>query len=151
MKLLFQVIPIDFKTEYETKMYRLCSTGYATAFEFSPTKNYGVNYFNYQCTYKPFNPYIRISPNFKGMYGQEFEDNRGLVVSGDFSLPQVTDEWKNYQVNNKNYDVSFNRQLQSMDTQRKYQKQTRNSWYDFWWNGGEEPVRWPWLDLLVLE
>ncbi len=114
--------PIDFKTEYETKMYRLCSTGYATAFEFSPTKNYGVNYFNYQCTYKPFNPYIRISPNFKGMYGQEFEDNRGLVVSGDFSLPQVTDEWKNYQVNNKNYDVSFNRQLQSMDTQRKYQK-----------------------------
>ena len=47
--------------------------------------NQGIDSFDIECTYKPYNPYIHISPNYKGLYGKDFDDIRGLICGGDFS------------------------------------------------------------------
>ena len=110
------------KIENETKFYRLCSPNYSGQFEFSAAKNGGVNYYNVDCEYKPFQPYIHINPNFKGLYGQDFNDPRGLICGGDFSLTQISDAWEAYQIQNKNYQVQFDRQIESLDLQQNIQR-----------------------------
>ena len=96
--------------------YRLCSPNYQGSFEFNVAKNGGaVNGFRADCTYKPYNPYIRVYPNFDWLYGTDFGDGRGLICGGDFSLPQVSDAWVSYQLQNKNYQNTFNRDIQSLD------------------------------------
>ena len=109
------------KIENETDIWRLCSPNYNGQFEFSPSMNNGIQYFNVDCDYKPFSPYIHINPNFSELYGQDFNDARGLICSGDFSLPKVTNAWANYQQNNKNYEQIFNREIQNMQVTHKYQ------------------------------
>ena len=87
-------------------------------------KNGGFKGFNIQCTYKPFNPLIAINPVYGGLYGQTFnKEQRGLILSGDFSMPRVTDAWIQYQLNNKNYEDIFNRQMINMDVQQGIQRQ----------------------------
>lgn len=110
------------KIENLTDKWRLCSPNFNGQFEFSVAMNGGVDYFNVDCTYKPFNPYIHVNPNFKRMYGQDFNDARGLICSGDFSLPQVTKAWADYQLNNKNYENIFNREIQNLQVQQKAQR-----------------------------
>ena len=110
------------KIENLTDKWRLCSPNFNGQFEFSVAMNGGVDYFNVDCTYKPFNPYIHVNPNFKRMYGQDFNDARGLICAGDFSLPQVTNAWADYQLNNKNYENIFNREIQNLQVQQKYQR-----------------------------
>lgn len=107
------------KESNELETWRLCSPNYNGIFEFSPAKNNGVRSFHVDCTYKPFQPYIRISPVFKGLYGGDYEDKRGLILGGDFSLPRLTTEWANYVQNNKNYQASFDRQIESMDLRHR--------------------------------
>lgn len=109
---------IDFKVDNETKFVRLCSPNYSGAFEFKPTMNYGVTAFEVNCTYKPYQPYIHVAPlfNIDGLYGGDFNDQRGLICTGDFSLPIVTDAWIQYQINNKSYKDSFDRQIENMET-----------------------------------
>lgn len=110
------------KIENLTDKWRLCSPNFNGQFEFSVAMNGGVDYFNVDCTYKPFNPYIHVNPNFKKMYGQDFNDARGLICAGDFSLPQVTNAWADYQLNNKNYENIFNREIQNLQVQQKAQR-----------------------------
>ena len=111
------VDPIQFKLDHETKFCRICSPNYSASFEFKPTSNYGVEYFEVNCTYKPYQPFIHVNPKFSsnGLYGSDFNDNRGLVCSGDFSLPSVTDAWKQYQINNAAYQDSFDRRIENME------------------------------------
>ena len=111
----------DKKLSNECDMYRLCSPNWNGQFEFSAAKNNGVESFNVDCTYKPFEPYIHINPNFKNLYGQDFNDARGLVCSGEFSLPQVSNAWANFQLNNKNYQNMFDRQIQNMEVNNAIQ------------------------------
>lgn len=103
------------KIESQTDIHRLCSPNYNGVFQFNAAKNNGVDYFNVDCTYKPYNPYIHINPNFKELYGNDFNDSRGLVVGGDFSLPQITNAWESYQLSNKNYQLAFDRQITNME------------------------------------
>ena len=110
------------KIENMTDKWRLCSPNFNGQFEFSVAMNGGVDYFNVDCTYKPFNSYIHVNPNFKKMYGQDFNDARGLICAGDFSLPQVTNAWADYQLNNKNYENIFNREIQNLQVQQKAQR-----------------------------
>ena len=110
------------KIENMTDRWRLCSPNFNGQFEFSVAMNGGVDYFNVDCTYKPFNPYIHVNPNFKKLYGQDFNDARGLICAGDFSLPQVTNAWADYQLNNKNYENIFNREIQNLQVQQKAQR-----------------------------
>ena len=107
------------KKQYNTEMYRLSSPNFASSFEFNAAQNGGVNSFIVSATYKPYNPYIRIRPQFGRMYGQDFKDGRGLILQGDFSLATMNDAWIQYELQNKNYLNSFNREIQSMNLQNK--------------------------------
>ena len=112
----------DFKIENECDTYRLCSPNYNGQFEFSATKNGGVKGWNITFTYKPFNPYIKVSPMFGRLYGTDFGDARGLVCGGDYSISQVNSAWINYELQNKNYQVMFDRQIQNMETNNSIQR-----------------------------
>ena len=104
------------KVESQVDTYRLCSPNYQGSFDFNVAKNGGnVEYFQADCTYKPYNPYIRVYPKFDWLYGSNFSDARGLICGGDFSLPRVTSAWETYQLQNKNYQNTFNRDIQHLD------------------------------------
>lgn len=111
------LIPLesDPKVQNETQFVRLNSPNYASSYDFSAAKNGGVNYWEINCSYKPYQPYIHISPRWGGVYGKDFDDARGLVCAGDFSLPIISSAWTEYQINNKNYQLMFDRQIESMD------------------------------------
>lgn len=103
------------KMDNATKFIRLISPNYNGQFEFTPAKNDGVDYYNVDITYKPFSPYIHVNPNFKRLYGDDYNDARGLICGGDFSIPVINDQWKTYQINNKNYQSMFDRQIENME------------------------------------
>ena len=111
------------KLANEVDMYRLCSPNYNGTFEFSVAKNNGVNYFNVDVTLKPYNPYIHINPNFKSIYGSDFNDSRGLICQGDFSIPIVNDPWIQYEYQNKNYLNAFNRQIENLEFTQAQEKE----------------------------
>lgn len=106
---------IEFKVQNECDMYRLTSPNYNTSFEFSATKNNGVNSFRVDLAYKPITPYIHIAPLFSGLYGNITDDARGLICGGDFSLAQILDKWLEYQRNNKNFQDIFDRQIENLE------------------------------------
>lgn len=113
------------KIENQCSMYRLVSPNFNGQFEFNLAKNNtkSLDTFNVDFTYMPYNPYIHITPvPFSGLYGSDFNDARGLICGGDFSLARVTDSWQSYQLQNKNYQTIFDRQIQNMDVNRKYQR-----------------------------
>lgn len=108
----------NMKMENQTDMYRLCSPNFNGQFEFNLAQNGGsISYFNVDCTYLPYSPYIHINPSFDGLYGQDFDDARGLICGGDFSLPIMNDAWESYQLQNKNYLNSFNRGIDNLKVQ----------------------------------
>lgn len=109
------------KMSNQLDMYRLVSPNYNGQFEFSAAMNNGVDYFNVDYTYLPYSSYIHVNPNFKGLYGSDFNDARGLICQGDFSIMYLSDAWTNYQIQNKNYNNIFDRETQTMQTQHKYQ------------------------------
>lgn len=117
---------VDFKIEHETSFYRLTSPNYNGSFQFKATANNGVDFIEVNATYKPYQPYIQLAPNFKGLYGGDYNDARGLVCGGSFSMPTLSDAWENYQIQNKSYMDAFNRQVENMeinyDIQRQQQK-----------------------------
>lgn len=106
---------IEKKLNNECDKYRITSPNFSNYFEFNAEKNGGIQYFNVDCNYKPFTPYIHINPNFAGLYGKDFNDPRGLILGGDFSLSQVIDHWEQYQIQNKNFQNIFDRQIQNME------------------------------------
>lgn len=120
--LTYPIEIMDYKLENECDMYRLCSPNYASAFEFNPAKNDGVEGYNVRYTYKPYQPFINVAPKFNRLYGKDFKDNRGLILSGDFSLPIVKDAWINYQLQNKNYQLAFDRQIENLESNYSWQK-----------------------------
>lgn len=106
------------KLANECDVLRLVSQNYSAIFEFSAAKSGGVDGFLADCTYKPWSPYIHILPKLKGLYGDNFvaiDDARGLICGGDMSLPQLSNEWANYQLQNKTYQEMFDRQIKNMD------------------------------------
>ena len=112
-------IAIERKINNDCDKWRLASPNYSNYFDFSVEKNNGIQYFNVDCTYKPYSPYIHVNPNFNGLYGQDFNDPRGLVLGGDFSLGQVRSAWESYQLQNKNFQETFDRQIQNMEFNNK--------------------------------
>lgn len=102
--------------------FRFVSPNYQGSFEFNGAKNktpnlyqiYAKGIYTY-CTYKPYTPFIKIAPEYEFLYGENYGDARGLICGGDFSLPRSTDAWESFQLNNKNYQNIFNREIQNMD------------------------------------
>ena len=114
------------KLANECDLVRIVSQNYSAIFEFSPAKSGGVDGFLADCTYKPWSPYIHILPKLKGLYGDNFvtiDDARGLICGGDMSLPQLSNEWANYQLQNKTYQEMFDRQIKNMDVQNDVKRQ----------------------------
>ena len=121
----YQIYYTNKKIENQCNMYRLVSPNFNGQFEFNLAKNNtkSLDTFNVDFTYMPYNPYIHITPvPISGLYGSDFNDARGLICGGDFSLARVTDAWQSYQLQNKNYQAIFDRQIQNMDVNRKYQR-----------------------------
>lgn len=114
-KVIVDETSMDKKVKNQCYKYRLCSPNFDGYFDFSAAKNNGVDYFNVDCVYKPYSPYIHINPNFKNLYGKDFNDPRGLICGGDFSLTQIEDKWQEYQLQNKNYQEIFNRDIQNLE------------------------------------
>lgn len=115
--------PISFKVANETQFYRICSPNYNGQFEFSATKNGGVSAWNITFLYKPYTPYIKVAPKFGRLYGGNFGDARGLICGGDFSLPQTNNAWRQYELENKNYQVMFDRQIDNMERNNAVQRE----------------------------
>ena len=114
---------LEFKVANETEKYRLVSPNYQGQFEFSATKNGGITGWTVDCAYKPYQPYIKIAPLFGRLYGKDFNDARGLILGGDFSLSQVSDAWVDYQVGNKYFQNSFDRQIENMEVNNSVQRE----------------------------
>ena len=119
---------VNAKLANQCEKIRIYSPNAAGAFEYNPFKmnSYKADgyVFSVKTTFKPISPYIHIKPEYmRGLYNnpdtnlptQFTNETRGLVVSGDFSLPLLTDQWATYEINNKNYLNSFNRQVESME------------------------------------
>lgn len=118
---------VSYKISNECDLYKIVSPNFNGSFEFSLAKNQGINYFNVDVTLIPYNPYIHINPNFKKIYGKDFDDIRGLICGGDFSLPRYSDAWAEYELQNKNYQQIFDRQVRNLDFTNK-QEQIASNW-----------------------
>lgn len=118
--------PEDVKVKNECDLYRLASPNFNSMYEFKKTKLLdGLKSFNIDCTYKPFSPYIKINPNYDNSFyaAQDFNDNMGLILSGDFSIPMLSDAWVNYELSNRNYQAIFNRQIENLDVNNQIAKE----------------------------
>lgn len=115
---------VEFKVAHETQFCRLVSPNYNGSFEFKPTSNRGVTGFEVNCTYRPYQPYIHLNPIFNqdGLYGGDYNDERGLVCSGNFSIDIVDSAWIDYQIQNKSYADAFNRQIENMEQTYQIQR-----------------------------
>lgn len=118
--------PTEAKLTNECNLYRLSSGNQSSIFEFSPAKSFGFSGYKIDCTYKPFQPWIHIIPKLGGLYGDQFvsiDDNRGLVLGGDYSVTQLTNTWATYKLQNSTYQDMFNREIQHMDVENSIQEQ----------------------------
>ena len=120
--LTFGFNAMDVKVKSQTELVRLVSPNYASFFDINVQYNKGINYFNIDCFYKPYQPYIHVNPDFNGLYGKDFDDVRGLICGGDFSITLTNDAWSTYQLNNKNYQAIFDRNMQSLELNNSIQK-----------------------------
>lgn len=113
--------PIDKKVKNECDFYRLVSPNYNGMFEFKLTKLNTIGPINVDLTFKPFTPYIKLNPNFQfsKYMNKDYNDSTGLMCGGDFSIPMITDAFTNYELNNKNYQAIFSRQIQNLDINNK--------------------------------
>ena len=124
---IYKATVSDIKTENQTTFARLVSPNGNGVWEFTPAKLANSNGYStkllYQMTPMPYQPYIKVEPeNFGRLYGVNYSDTRGLICGGDFSMPQISDSWTTYQIQNKNYEKMFNRQIDSMELQNKWAK-----------------------------
>lgn len=113
----------DIKVRNQTDTIRLAAPNYSSFFDFNSQRNRGVEYINVDCTYKPYQPYMHLNPNFKGLYGADYNDVRGLICGGDYSIAITTDAWATYQLQNKNYQAVFDRQIQQLEVAQSIQQQ----------------------------
>ena len=101
----------------ETSFIRFVSPNFASMYDMIPQKNNGVDIINIDYYYKPYTPYIHVMPVLHegGLYGADYNDPKGLICSGDFSIATASSKWEEYQVQNKNFQNQFDRQIQNLD------------------------------------
>lgn len=115
--------PVETKVRVTTDFIRLNSSNFSKFFDFNSIRNRGLTDIYIECTYKPYTPWIKLTPrwNPNGLYskaGSRNYDPMGLIVSGDMSIAQVTSRWADYELNNKNYLSIFDRNIQQMELNR---------------------------------
>lgn len=83
---------LDVKISNECDFVRLTAPNFNSTYEFKLSKmlDNKISYINVDCTYRPINPYIKLNPDFSGLYGKDFDDSTGLLFNGDFSLATLS-------------------------------------------------------------
>lgn len=118
----------NYKVQALTEFHRLEGPNGNGVFEFNAAMNGGISGFEAIQTLKPGSPYIHVKPLFNKLYGRQFDkEKRGLFCGGDFSIPQVSDQWLQYVVNNKNYQNAFDRQIENMTTNRGIERRMQDA------------------------
>ena len=113
------------KMDSQTRFFRISSPNWSGQFDFTPemvSNSDRITYFNVDYTYLPYSPYIHIAPVFEknSMYGNDYDDARGLICGGDFSISYTSDKWIEYTINNKNLDQIFKRGIENLQRTHKY-------------------------------
>lgn len=113
--------------------YRLVSPDYSSAIDIDKTSNYELKYdsdldkdyleygfpsFNIHCKLQPIQPFIYVEPVYKGLYGNNYVDNRGMLCNYNFSIAQTSDKWSEFLINNKNYLNTFNQEVKNLEIAR---------------------------------
>lgn len=111
----------DYKNVSNCQTLRLCSPNENSIYEFNAAPNGGVEYYEVNLKYNPYEPYIHINPNYKYLNGTSFNDYRGLICKGNFSLGRSSSAWEEYKVQNKNYQQTFDRQIETMEKEINWQ------------------------------
>lgn len=106
---------IEKKIKSETQFARFVSPNFSSIFEIDIQKNKGIINLNVDFFYKPYAPYIHVAPYFSGLYGEDYNDPKGLICSGDFSIATASSKWEEYEIQNKNYQEIFRRGIQNLD------------------------------------
>lgn len=117
------------KIDSECRFLRLCSPNGKAMWEYNITRNGNTSNtetFEILATFKPKAPMFFIRPiEFGGLYKQTYlDDQRGLVDTSSYSLDIVNDSWISYVEQNSNFQTIFNRQIETIELQNKYQKQS---------------------------
>ena len=114
------------KISNQCDMMRIVSPNYNGTYQFNPAKNNGLQNLYISFTYLPYQPFIRIKPQFGGIYapknGEQFDDATGLICQGDFSISYLSDKWAEYQVQNKNFNNIFGREIDNLELQHDIQR-----------------------------
>lgn len=119
----------NIKTMNQCTKARVIAPNHSAMHDFSPAAAgkpaSGGGSFTVKFTLKPYAPMFAIGlpvGNANAILTSTEDIGNWLVISGDFSLPQTTDAWQTYQINNKNYLNAFNRQIETVELNNKYAK-----------------------------
>ena len=113
----------DIKLDNETRFVRLASPNYASLYDFSVAKNGGVTGWAITMTVRPYQPYIHVAPIWGGLYSPMYQyDPKGLILGGNYSVDIVSSAWTSYEIANKNYQLIFDRNVQTLDLQQSIER-----------------------------
>lgn len=107
------------KVQSETTLLRLCSMDGSSSININGAKNLGLSKLRVNCRYAPYQSYISLQPQWSMFYGAEIglKDTRGLNIVSSNTVTRTSEAWRDYILQNQNYQAIFDRQIQSMDTQ----------------------------------
>ena len=91
------------KTKYMAADYKLYSPNFNSEYIIPLMKNGGLNRIHVDMTCLPNQPWIRVRPVWEGLNGINYDDAKGLILGGSYSLTQLTNAWTEYQYTNINY------------------------------------------------
>lgn len=111
----------------ETDTIKLVSPSRATQFMWSPYNNDGNMNFNIKATIRPFSTVIYIRPQTTGLLMYNYDDKNCLIIEEDFSLTQLSSEWSQYVRQNRNYNNTFNREIQGREVERSWERRVEQA------------------------
>lgn len=111
----------------ETDTIKIVSPSRASQFLFRPFDNAGNMEFTTKITIKPYTSIIYVRPSTQGLLLQDWDDKDCLIIQEDFSLTKVTSSWVEYVYANKNYQNTFNRQIQGREFERSWEKRVEEA------------------------
>ena len=136
-KIPMEILVDDYKISQKRK-YILTSPSGAGTYDFSLSKNSGLEGFLIDVDLRPYSSFHRIQPIFKGMYGANFTDTRGLIWQEDTSLTQISSAWETYKRQNINYLKSFNADIDFRRSNQALQHEA--NWGNFGFDAGKRII-----------
>ena len=127
---------VNYKKGSNLDTCRIYSPDGANCWEFNPAKIGGVSAdsIRYEVTFAPIRTYIHIFPHFGGIYGSinkgtsetATAESRGILCTGDYSIPYSTNNWSTYQLQNSAYQLAHDRQIENMSVMQNAERMQEN-------------------------